>query len=70
MADGIPRNYCLHKYLGQGHRLPKKQQRVQDYKDILEVLEILLSRTRKLISKKMRTEWNTTLDVDYLDNLG
>ena len=39
-------------------------------KDVLEVVEILLSRTRKSISKKMRTEWNTTLDVDYMDKLG
>ena len=39
-------------------------------KDILDVVQILLSRTRKLLPKKMRTEWNTTLDVNYLDKLG
>ena len=38
-------------------------------KDVLDVVEILLSRTRKSLSKKMHAEWNTTLDVDYLDKL-
>ena len=39
-------------------------------KDILDVVEILLRRTLKSLSKKVCAEWNTTLDVDYLDKLG
>ena len=39
------------------------------YKDMLNVVEILLSRTRKSLSEKMCTEWNTTLDFDYSDKL-
>ena len=38
--------------------------------DILDLVEILPSKTRKSLSKKIHAEWKTTLDVDYLNKLG
>ena len=35
--------------------------------DILSVVEVFLTRTRRSLSRKMRLEWNTLLDVDMLE---
>ena len=39
-------------------------------RDIVNVMEIFITRTRKAIGKKMRVEWNHILDIDYLEKQG
>ena len=39
-------------------------------RDIVNVMEIFINRTRKALSKKMRIEWNRILDIDYLEKQG
>ena len=39
-------------------------------RDIVNVMEIFINRTRKALSKKMRIEWNHILDIDYLEKQG
>ena len=36
------------------------------FSDVIGMVEILLSRTRKSLAKKMRIDWNSSLDVDFL----
>ena len=70
MTDGILRSYCLHKRISDAINFREGNGGFKTSKDLLDGVEILLSRTYKSLSKKMLAEWNTTLDVDYLDNLG
>ena len=67
---GYPGTIAYINALGDAIDYRKSKGGFKACKDVLDVVEILLSRTRKSISKKMRAEWNTTLDVDYLDKLG
>lgn len=35
-------------------------------RDILDVVDVLLTRTRRSLARKMRVQWNTLLDIDFL----
>ena len=39
-------------------------------RDILHIVEIYVTRTKKSLSKKMPLEWNKVLDIDYLEKQG
>ena len=39
-------------------------------RDVLGIVEILLSRTRRSLAKKMRVEWHALLDVEFLNAKG
>ena len=39
-------------------------------KDIVNIMEIFVNRTRKALTKKMRLEWNKIFDIDYLEKQG
>ena len=67
---GYPGTIAYMNTLGDAIDYRKSNEGFKICKDILDVVEILLSRNRESHSKKMRAEWNTTLDVDYLHKLG
>ena len=62
---GYPGTIAYINALGDAIDYRKSKGGFKACKDILDVVEILLRRTRKSLSKKMRAEWNTTLDVHY-----
>ena len=39
-------------------------------RDVLNIVEIYMSRTKKALARKMRLEWNKMLDIDFLDKQG
>ena len=67
---GYPETISYINGLGDTIDFRKSKGGFKASRDILNVIEILLSRTHKSLFKKMPAERDTTLDVDLLEKLG